>query len=296
MKYLNNFKTPLPCDWLEIATTCRKDTVKELAKLEKDLSDCYSLYDSYIKKFNTKPASSKLLGHKDLLISYYNEAPSNLNEKLINRRNNHELYFCPYCGDPKTPDTLDHFMPKDLWPEFAFFPNNLIPQCRGCAPIKGSKYYCDINNISKFIHPIYFNSLDKIRFSIEVKFNTTDLKTDFLVKYKVIGKISLSEKKRLIMHIKKLKINQRINDFCIKEYNFWKNKLLLNKFDIEQALLQRISEIPEKELARDWKSALYEGMLKNEDLINYLKSLKSKKKKQTVLNDFDTITIDDFNE
>ncbi|WP_180132192.1 HNH endonuclease [Acinetobacter sp. YH12057] len=152
MKYLDSFKSTLPCNWLELATNSRKKNVNELITLKDSLAISYSGYESLILQYQIKPAVSQYSQHKDLLHSYYNSAPKELNKSLVNRRNNHGLLYCPYCGDPKKPDTLDHFIPKDDWPEFSIFPNNLVPQCRECTPIKGTKYFCDISNISNFFN------------------------------------------------------------------------------------------------------------------------------------------------
>jgi 5-methylcytosine-specific restriction endonuclease McrA len=273
MKYLENFKSTLPCGWLKLAINSRKKNVNELKKLEDDLVNIYSSYEEQILKYQVKPTKSQFLQHKDLLQSYYNSAPIELNNVIVSRRNNHGLLYCPYCGYPNKPDTLDHFMPKDDWPEFSILPNNLIPQCRYCAPIKSSKYYCENTNVSKFIHPIYFNIIDKVKFKIDVNFNNEDLSIDFTIKYILNDVVDSFEKSRISDHIKNLDINARIKKFSLEEYHFWKDQLSLKKFDIRQALNQRLSEIEPSSLYRDWKTALYQGMLDNIPLIDYYNSI-----------------------
>lgn len=39
---------------------------------------------------------------------------------------------CPFCGGIGTPRNLDHFLPKAHFPQFSFFPKNLVPACRDC--------------------------------------------------------------------------------------------------------------------------------------------------------------------
>ena len=279
MKYLSNLKIPLPCSWLEHATNSAKENVTDLINLKIDLINIYANYDSIISQYQLKPSSSTYEQHKVLLHSYYNSAPVKLNNELINRRNNHGLLYCPYCGDPKIPDTLDHFIPKDDWPEFSFFPNNLVPQCRGCAPTKGYQYYCDTTNAVKFLHPIYFDTLDKLRFTISVSFDTTNNSIVFDIYYNLYNITSPAEEIRLINHIKNLKITKRIKAFCNQKYIYWKNKISTKEFDIEKALNQRILEKDESDLQRDWETALYIGMLENKNLMFYLNSLAPKSKK-----------------
>jgi 5-methylcytosine-specific restriction endonuclease McrA len=295
MKYLSTFKTSLPCTWLEYATNSAKENVVDLRNLKMDLTNVYANYDGIISQYQAKPAASSFVSHKVLIHSYYNTAPVTLNNELLSRRNNHGLLYCPYCGDPKTPDTLDHFIPKDEWPEFSFFPNNLVPQCRGCAPTKGSQYYCDSTKVIKFLHPIYFDILDKLRFNISVNFNKTNSSVSFEVCYKVSINTSTDEISRLRNHIKNLKIQKRINDFCNQKYLYWKNKISLKDFEIKEALEQRLNEINAADLQRDWETALYTGMLKNQDLIDYLNSLipKIKPEPETIeLEEYSTLKMD----
>jgi hypothetical protein len=42
---------------------------------------------------------------------------------------------CPSCGDRQA-TTLDHYLPRSGYPEFALFPLNLVPCCRDCNTTK----------------------------------------------------------------------------------------------------------------------------------------------------------------
>ncbi|WP_145889332.1 hypothetical protein [Candidatus Pantoea soli] len=60
---------------------------------------------------------------------------------------------CPYCGISE-PSTLDHYLPKESYPEFSVLSKNLIPICSVCNTIyKKSKFL--LNNERIFIHPYY---------------------------------------------------------------------------------------------------------------------------------------------
>jgi hypothetical protein len=58
------------------------------------------------------------------------------------------------CGSLKS-GTLDHFLPKAVYPEFALFTKNLIPAC-DCNVARGEIYKGDANT-KKLLHP-YFDS------------------------------------------------------------------------------------------------------------------------------------------
>lgn len=273
MKYLGEFMENQPCTWLDAAIGSKKENVQQLELIAEELSENYSSYDNLIDSSNDALPDSAFLQYSDLLIEYYEKAPKELNKLLLERRNEHELTFCPYCGNPMIPDTLDHFIPKGKWPEFSFFPNNLVPQCRGCAPVKGEHYYCNENNLAMFVHPIYFNFLENFRFSMNVSLNTENNDISVVVKLKRIIETQADDQRRVIIHAEKLKIKSRIIHYCKKEFRQWKRRLANAKFDVSIALKQRLSEIPQTDIGKDWQSAFYSALLQNQEIIDYMNSL-----------------------
>lgn len=60
---------------------------------------------------------------------------------------------CPFCGLSE-PKTLDHYLPKEDFPEFSVYPKNLIPMCSVCnSCYKGVK--CFKGGRRLFIHTYY---------------------------------------------------------------------------------------------------------------------------------------------
>ena len=59
---------------------------------------------------------------------------------------------CPFCGQRKV-KSLDHYLPKALYPSFAITPLNLVPCCSDCNKDKGTE---DANSQDEqLIHPYY---------------------------------------------------------------------------------------------------------------------------------------------
>ncbi|WP_272675085.1 MULTISPECIES: HNH endonuclease [unclassified Providencia] len=273
MRYLGEFKKDLPCTWLGSALACRKKNVHELQLISEEIAENYNSYDDLIITYNEKVPDSNFLPYSKLLVEYYNSAPTKLNELLLERRNEHELTFCPYCGNPTIPDTLDHFIPKGKWPEFSIYPNNLVPQCKECAPIKGESYYCNENNLAIFIHPFYFNFLENFRYSLSVilidESNDIDISVDLL---QVIN-TQQNDQERVILHVEKLNIINRIIKYCKRDFRQWKRRLSSKNFDISSALRQRLLELPQEDIGKDWQSAFYYALLQNDEIIDYMNSL-----------------------
>jgi|KBSSwiStaDraftv2_1062776.scaffolds.fasta_scaffold102224_4 5-methylcytosine-specific restriction endonuclease McrA len=66
------------------------------------------------------------------------------------------LLCCPMCGSGMT-GTLDHFLPRDKFPEFSVMLANLIPACSQCNS-SGKRQVYRGDNPESFIHP-YFETL-----------------------------------------------------------------------------------------------------------------------------------------
>ena len=61
---------------------------------------------------------------------------------------------CPFCGQ-RDVQTLDHYLPKAPYPEFALLPENLIPCCFGCNHAKLDVVSGDPDQM--LFHPYYDN-------------------------------------------------------------------------------------------------------------------------------------------
>ena len=273
MKYLSSMKKKLNENWLDEVKDTKKEGVDDIINAEGRLLSKYKDYEGIVGVYTAKPEETNVGDIKDVLKKFYERPPKKLGDLLTDRRHNHDLNECPFCGSPFSPDTLDHFMPKEDWPEFSIFPNNLVPQCKGCAPIKGRKYFCETYQTAIFIHPIYSDLLSKVKFKISIEFDEEDKIPAFGLKIIIPKGLSQEDKAKLSSHFMELKIKKRVSGFCYREYNSWKTKLERNRFDIRIALKQRIDEISKSEISKDWKTSLYQEILGSDDLIDYLNSL-----------------------
>lgn len=281
MKYLISMKISDDHDWLNKTIKGQKKNVHKLELMYENLRYKYIEYSNLIEEQENLEYSN-FLTYKDILKDFYEHPPKELKALIKQRRHDHGLTECPYCGNPIKPDTLDHFIPKTPWPEYSIYPNNLVPQCRGCAPIKGDEYYCKSSDSVKFIHPIFSDLLENTTFKITVDFNITNNQPSFNIKLITSGMDEFSVK-RVLLHAEKLKFKERILKFCYEEYYAWKAKLSSKKFDIKDALNQRINEKPDNDLCKDWKTALYKGFLNQVNLITYLNSLQPSGNSKVVL-------------
>jgi hypothetical protein len=268
--------------WLDVALENEGVRFDEILKVKEDLMAAYTQYDNIVASVNSPLPKSvfeqdKYLLLKIRMIELYSSPPQSLKELLIERRRNHNLEYCPYCGSPNIPDTLDHFVPKDILAEYSIYPNNLVPQCRTCAPIKGKKYFSEKNKEVIFIHPLYFTLLSTI--SLEIDVGLSGHHFSFVVSF-LTTSTNNDEQKKITSHVSALRIKKRVELYCHKEVKRWERKLLVRSFDIENAFRTRIMEFHAEDDSCNWKVALYTSLLKNEKAMKHFKSIKVKSDKK----------------
>lgn len=279
--------------WLNLGLACKKARDVSLPTLKKEICEKYNDYVHIVNGLDnnlpesmfSSAANSDLKKH---FIDLYNYPTSRLKELLISKRREHALTSCPYCGNPTIPDTLDHFIPKDKLAEYSIYPNNLVPQCRLCAPIKSNKYFSHANDLVMFAHPFYSRLLDNV--IIEIISSLDEGKVNFQVKFSTRTD-NVQEQRAIILHIISLKVKERILVYCDKEIKKWIRKLKNTNFNIEQVLHARYSEHDLHEARSNWEFVLYRSLLENDSVMQYLKSI-SPDEQQNQSDDRELITLD----
>lgn len=275
MKYLDylKVKSTVHKDWLDKAMSSGKGHAKALKAIEQPLLKDYKKYDNRVRSYRDALPESKLKKHHSILVDFYNHPPTSLATLIHNRRHNHGLNECPFCGKPVSPGTLDHFIPKKPWPEYSILQNNLVPQCKDCAPIKGDDYHNDKGH-AIFLSPIFSKFLSLVEFKINVEFDKEKKSINVVPTILIPNHISKKDQRRISSHFKALQIKDRVMTYSIRTMKRWENMLKASNFDISATLQTRIDEKAIEERSKDWKTSLYTSVLKNHDYMMYLNSLK----------------------
>lgn len=85
---------------------------------------------------------------------------------LVKIRRISGLLSCPICGSP-TRGSLDHYLPRSVFPEFAIMQANLVPACNHCnSGAKGKNYKGDAP--ARFIHPYFDEWADQPLWKVQV--------------------------------------------------------------------------------------------------------------------------------
>jgi len=105
-------------------------------------------------------SDDEAVARKKSLINLYSPEEGRFPYDLIYRlRHENGLLLCPFCGELGRPRTLDHYLPKNKFPEFSVNLANLVPMCDWCQGEKSETYLTDEKG-KKFFHP-YFDDVDK---------------------------------------------------------------------------------------------------------------------------------------
>lgn len=275
MIYLGSMKiTAASCAWYELAKNSNKKEARLLnwRRIEQYVQTRYNDFDQTITNFAAAPFISKKRKVGCVLRAFYLAPPKDVKVVLRARRRDHNLLECPSCGYPTEPDTLDHFLPKEDWPEYAIFPNNLVPQCRGCAPVKGQRYYCTTENSALFLNPIYSDALASVQFKIDVILDNG--KPKFSIAFSIGRHVTSQDKARVIVHLQQLKVKERMKIFCYRHYSHWKQMRSQQGLDIRAVFTAALGpeQIIEEE-GRNWSIAFMQGVLRNSAAVADMQSV-----------------------
>ena len=179
-----------------------------------------------------------------------------------------ELQFCPACGEDGTPNTLDHYLPKSKYPEFAVTSRNLFPMCDICQGKKGSKTLNTANQ-RLFIHPYFddFAAHPVVRLAIGRPFESPSA-------FSIEPQISLTAQQSALIsrHLEELGISSRYEKFFKTEYTRLR-KLVSRARAKGQDVRERISEFHYYALDKStnsWGAVFYQGVLDDAELMTFL--------------------------
>lgn len=217
------------------------------------------------------PALERLvLKRRKSLVNLYfpnnDKTPYVILDKL---RRGHNLLFCPCCGEPGKPTTLDHYLPKTAYPELAIVIANLTPMCNECQQNKSSDYH-DENGNKIYIHP-YFYSIEQVNLSINIEPPYATPTFELII----LEDEDDNELYELLRrHINGVNFVERFDEFCRNEYMQLLRAMSLERQDAQpdraSRIVFRFKRKYEGQSPNRWEAIFYRGILNNTDLLDYL--------------------------
>ena len=178
------------------------------------------------------------------------------------------LQLCPACGEEGTPNTLDHYLPKERFPEFSILPQNLLPMCDACQGAKANKTVDDLNQ-RMFIHGYYDAFVDEQIVGLTIN---EPYDAPASIQLESTANIADAEAGLVRRHLAELEIINRYHHFFRAEHLRllrMVNSLRRTEQNVEQSL-QSFRELARLRSVNSWGHVFYTGVLANPDLLAYL--------------------------
>jgi hypothetical protein len=207
--------------------------------------------------------------HKTKLKSLYLNAKEGSTQKLIlDELRSRKLQLCPACGEDGTPNTLDHYLPKETYPEFSILPANLSPMCDACQGEKSSKTL-DEDSRRLFLHPYFdqIQDLQLVQFAIGQPFDAPET-----IELTPHVDLDAALAALVVRHLAELGISKRYHRFFRDEY-MKLLRLVQHMRTRQQSVrdnLELFRDYAYQKSVNSWLHIFYTGVLANEDLLVYL--------------------------
>lgn len=179
---------------------------RSLKRIRKKVFPAYLTYVSVAPSVDgITPVKTTAL-QRSSLIHAYESATAPMKELRRELTDPVVLAVCPFCGIGES-STLDHYLPKELYPEFSIFSKNLVPSCGSCNTRKSTLVVDKDTSVRCFLHP-YYDVIPKSRF---VSLDLVIGKDAIALRYKMVHPSGMSSQvfDHLSSHFKRLQIADR---------------------------------------------------------------------------------------
>lgn len=214
---------------------------------------------------------ARAVSFKTRFLSLYSSPQADSVQKpVLEKLRERTLQMCPACGEDGTPNTLDHYLPKTEFPDFAVTAVNLFPMCDTCQGWKLEKVLSQ-DGERLFLHPYFDEFLDQqvLQLSIGEPYHAP-------ASMELRPSVNLSPALQALItrHIENLGISTRYYHFFREQYTH----LLGSAADIREEELNMRQQLTlfrnkaRRKSINSWGHIFYESVLANDPLLLYLET------------------------
>lgn len=179
------------------------------------------------------------------------------------------LVVCPSCGEPGRPRTLDHYLPKDKFPELSVLLLNLTPMCDWCQGEKLTDYVT-ADGKKRYIHP-YFDDVSMPLFSIVFMPPFSTPMIDVSVSKEISNELSLL----VSSHLEGIDFLSRFKEYFKTRYISVLRLAQECRNEDAKCLRERLTlflGMEKEKSVNSWDAVLYRSILEDSALMEYLES------------------------
>lgn len=201
---------------------------------------------------------------------YLSPADDSVQGSVLQGLRSRELQLCPACGEDGTPNTLDHYLPKQLYPEFSITACNLFPMCDICQGEKGTATV-NVTNQRLFLHPYFDQFTDVQVFSLAIGRPFEAPQTISVEPHPGLG---AAQHALVARHLHELGIGRRYNHFFKSEYIRLLRlvKSIRQKGQNVRTQLDTFCEYALHKSVNSWGHVFYIGVIGDAALMDYLEA------------------------
>lgn len=206
---------------------------------------------------------------KDTFLNLYlSPKKGSVQGNMLETLRDHKLTLCPSCGEDGRPNTLDHYLPKDLYPDFCITPENLFPMCDACQNAKGNKVG-DSQSPRFFLHPYFdiFVGHRVLELRIAPPFDVPTFQLS------ACSSLTMQQTALVNSHIRELRVENRYAHF-FREQHMRLLRLAYRSREEGQdvhANLLMFEDLASGRAKNSWEHVFYNAVLSNNPLLDYLK-------------------------
>lgn len=254
--------------YLSIANSKIEPNKSILSGIEQSILARFRIYENEIYSLEKIPKCTYPPPEKAALLLCYN-SETIARTKAINTilSFNETLTICNYCGFAPA-DTIDHYLPKEDFPEFSVFAINLIPCCNKCNLIKDRTV--SVNGHRQIIN-FYFDNIIHQKCLVSEIIISRSVK--FVFKVRIDPSVNISEMMLYHRHFAALKLGSRLSKHASAEIPY-SLSIVRNLNNKDPRIIRRLF-LREAEISRGaygnnyWRAALYEAAAASSDYIDY---------------------------
>ena len=199
---------------------------------------------------------------------YSHPSDTSAQKPILDNLRERSIQICPCCGEDGTPNTLDHYLPKDKYPEFSILSKNLFPMCDICQGKKSTK---DTDNLNQriFIHPYYDDFINNQILNLVIEPPYQSPINFFLV---VNDILHIDQQNLVNRHITELGIHQRYSKYFRDQYFRILRVVsdIRNNGDDVVVMLNQFARMAKLKSINSWEHIFYSSVINDEDLIHFL--------------------------
>lgn len=206
---------------------------------------------------------------KTNLLSLYSSQRKSLvllKKELTTNEFNQRINDCPNCTI-ETVASLDHYIPKDEFPEFSVNPLNLFPCCSTCNS-KKNEYWKKNQNL------LFLNLYSHFIPDKQYLFVNVVSKTEFLFEIKNVHNIDVNLFKVIESHYSKLNLQERFRENSDKEISELDilistfKKIIYDDKKLQNEIQNHFLEKEARDGINNWKIVLIKAMVKSNVYFN----------------------------